>query len=444
MNKVTTIISLMLLMAALVGGVFLVRKNQETRRGATAADVSVTFLPGAKNLTVGENVEVTLVLDTGSVNDILVGLEAKVAFDRTKLSYVSSAEVNGSGLTLLKKDGDSSPIDSGSGDLDYRLVAMGDEKAGVINVVKITFKAKEGAAGTADVTLTSGSAEMRVGEGSNPWTISNINKATYTIGSSTASCTDSDNGKNYDVAGTATVGSNSSADVCSAAGLLKEYYCEDGQVKEEVYTCPQGKECKDGACKAVETDTSSPVLNFKVAFGGISGPAACAVNWPLSVIVLGNGSSQVYRDVKADGENKVSMRLVNFGQTNNLAVFVKGPKHLQMKYGKDGQDTLYDRAGGEIGGLTTDAATSPLLDFSKLPMMAGDVTGETDGVPDGVIDGRDFAYVKSIGLLPRDDPKRVAAAGGYLQADLDGNCVVLVSDVIILMRSLEEKQGQLY
>jgi len=185
-----------------------------------------------------------------------------------------------------------------------------------------------------------------------------------------------------------------------------------------------------------------PILKYKIKFGSVSA-GKCAVSWPIQVIVLGNGSTKVYNQVTPQkiGTNGIfggTLQLTGFPHTNNIAVFFKGPKHLQMKYARQNQSTSYDKAGGELT-LTTSAATSPEYDFTAYPMLPGDIVGNSpDEAPNGVINGVDFSYLKN-----RPSHESVAE-GGYLKGDLDGNCQINTNDVNILKLSLETKQGELY
>lgn len=192
----------------------------------------------------------------------------------------------------------------------------------------------------------------------------------------------------------------------------------------------------------------SPILNYKVAFGGVNPTAAqCMVDWPLQFIVLAAGESKVYSNVIAPTKTVVgnklqfsgSLILTGFTKTSGIAVFIKGPKHLQVKYGINNQTGPYNQAGGEIT-LTTVYATSPIYDFVGYPITPGDVVGNGPDEPqNGWINGADFAYVKSKSLI-----HETIATGGYLKGDLDGNCQVNSNDVNLLKISLQEKQGQLY
>jgi hypothetical protein len=120
-------------------------------------------------------------------------------------------------------------------------------------------------------------------------------------------------------------------------------------------------------------------------------------------------------------------------------VFVRGPKHLQVKYGKDDQNYFYNTEDGQLSGLTKNESTTPVFNFTGYPLLAGDVTGSTNGVQDGVIDGYDFSYIKSEAI------KRTSiSAHGYMLADINGNCEMESSDLTWMMLSLIDKQGQFY
>jgi hypothetical protein len=71
------------------------------------------------------------------------------------------------------------------------------------------------------------------------------------IPASTASpgtgCSETDEGKDYTKKGT-TVGTNGRlVDSCASPATLKEYYCEGGLAKKELYRCEKG--CADGRCR---------------------------------------------------------------------------------------------------------------------------------------------------------------------------------------------------
>jgi hypothetical protein len=65
-------------------------------------------------------------------------------------------------------------------------------------------------------------------------------------------CNDSDSGREYYEAGTLSIGHSNFSDTCQGTSHLVEYYCEDDSKKSEVYACPPGDRCSDGACERGE------------------------------------------------------------------------------------------------------------------------------------------------------------------------------------------------
>ncbi|MFA5108595.1 MAG: hypothetical protein WC492_03640 [Candidatus Micrarchaeia archaeon] len=63
-------------------------------------------------------------------------------------------------------------------------------------------------------------------------------------------CTDSDNGKNYNLKGVITNSSGATlgTDTCYYDGALSEFYCQNGVMQTERYNCPSGYSCSNGAC----------------------------------------------------------------------------------------------------------------------------------------------------------------------------------------------------
>jgi len=188
------------------------------------------------------------------------------------------------------------------------------------------------------------------------------------------------------------------------------------------------------------------VLNYKVSLANVNpNSAKCLSDLPLKILVVGNGQSKTYEGVMPQSReilgNKLvfggSLNLIGFNGNSGVAVFVSGPKQLQMKYGKNNQTVVYGKAGGELA-LTK--STDLVYDFSGYPLLGGDVVAnDSQDGQDGVINGVDFAYIKSRSLI-----HETVNEGGYLQGDLDGNCQVNSNDVNILKMSLREKQGELY
>ncbi len=387
MKAVFKIFSFLVLISAVVGGVILVQKNQETRRGAAASETSSSILPTAISATVGQNFEAQVWLNTGKETDKLSGVEFLVIYDPAKVKYIGSEPQNG--FSVLNE-----VIDDGKGTLTLKMVTLGTEKGGAVNVLKITFKSVVG----------SGSLVVQKGKvlvGGAIWEVS------------------SNSPSNYSVAGGATA----------------------------VPTVALG-----GGGEPTAIPTTAPitgndfVLNYKVAFANVNpNSAKCAVKYPLSVKVSANGQEKSYVGVmpttrEAVGNKLVfggSLNLTGFTKSNGVSVFISGPKQLAMKYGKDKQVSSFDQVDGE---LALDKTTNLVYDFSGYPLIGGDVVSSGDQTKqDGVINGVDFAYIKSKSLI-----HETVAEGGFLKGDLDGNCQVNSNDINIIKMSLQEKQDQLY
>lgn len=80
----------------------------------------------------------------------------------------------------------------------------------------------------------------------------------------TPSCTETDKGIDYNVAGTVTCGANTYLDVCTNAGVLKEYYYDAGIDDYNVVStsCPNG--CAEGACVTSTSKDTTGTINISV------------------------------------------------------------------------------------------------------------------------------------------------------------------------------------
>jgi len=334
-----------------------------------------------------------------------------------------------------------------------RLIAISDVsakpedlKGGMVKIATLKFKGESGGTGKVEYVV----GQTKVG-GYNP----------YKRASDTALKVGSATGTTYDISGAGVVDCNlkvNPPEKCPAGYFCLEknisgptppgYRDGDGTCVEGCASdsdCPSGQVCDEHVCKAQSGDT--PILNFQVSYGNVKvSDGKCVVDWPMQVIVLAKGESKVYTGVKpilmgTSGDKIIyqgRLPLTGFNHFENVAAFIKGPKHLQMKYAVQNQSAPYDKAGGQLT-LTKDATTSPLYNFSAYPIIPGDVKGPNSENPDGWIDGVDFAYVKGRSLT-----HETVAESGYLKADLDGNCQVNSNDVNVLKISLQTKQGQLY
>jgi len=181
------------------------------------------------------------------------------------------------------------------------------------------------------------------------------------------------------------------------------------------------------------------IVSFEVALAGVRDYSKCLGDNTVSVIMLKGNNRKEYKNVALVNTAKKTSKneriflvdkldVSTFGETENVAIFVKGKRHLQMKYGINSQDKYYNEQGGVLNFNNT-----TIFDFSKYPVMAGDVNS------DGKVDGVDFSIIKKDAA----EFKQVAE-GQYLQSDLDGSCVVNNGDVILLVQALDEKHDQMY
>jgi len=184
---------------------------------------------------------------------------------------------------------------------------------------------------------------------------------------------------------------------------------------------------------------NAKVVSFEVALAGVREQNKCRGSNTVDVIMLKGTNRKEYRNVTlVDTGRKTEtglaifkvdkLNVTDFGETGDVAIFVKGQKHLQMKYGVDGQDAVYNRAGGEL-----DFDNSTVFDFTGYPILAGDVNR------DGKVDGIDFTEVKN-----RAGRFEEVESGQSNVHDLDSSCVVNNVDIGLLTQALKEKYDQMY
>lgn len=500
-NKPTSPLSLIvpvILLVSLVAGLILIRSTQDSRKGAYFASTTMLLQPETMEKNVGDNVPVVLYVNTSAKVDFV---KAKICYTSLigldESNPTSRIEVNNeafSGVELAKIVNSTIPEQKC---LNVAVRASGGSeelKSGMVKVATIKFTAL--AAGSGQLVIDKAASQVSgYNSAGNDMSIKveEVAKATFTIRGAEGSCgwcgtscvrktsgmqcllvLPPDGKQCVEVNGDCVVQSACSgsapADVCTAERLKVSATCNNGTWDWDEQLCNQAGRtsvcggtnycCKtaggswttnmDG-CESTPTSTPIPtttpisttgdsVLNYRVQFKGLQSDAKCAVNWPVTITVLANGISKTYSDTPVmDGSSyKGTLTLTGFNAREGVAVFIKGPQHIQMKYGKNGQVTAYAKAGGEIV-LTSLADTSPWYDFSGYPIVAGDVIGTNSDTQDGWINGVDFSYVKQRSLT-----HETAAEGSYLRGDLDGNCQVNSNDVNVLKISLNEKQGELY
>ena len=225
---------------------------------------------------------------------------------------------------------------------------------------------------------------------------------------------------------------------CVTKGCSSQSDCPEGYY---CYNLPNGgvQLAIPPFCRLIETTPTIDILNFVISYPGVLTEAKCANNWSITVTVLASdGAKKTFNDVipeKMGGSTsgglakyQASVDLSGFNWTSGLAVFVKGSKHLQTKYGENSQTSFYGKSGG-----TLTFTENKVFDFTGYPVLAGDVN------QDNVVDGLDFSLVKTASIT-----RKTVASGGNIVEDLNGNCAMESQDLGLLMITLNQKQDQLY
>lgn len=210
----------------------------------------------------------------------------------------------------------------------------------------------------------------------------------------TVTCTDSDNGKNYDVKGSATSvkcvdQSNCKTatviDICGkdanvggtpqTSNSLQEFFCYDGYSYVDFYECPYG--CLDGACMQPRQTppftiaTGDNSLDYDIAWSMIS-------SLRNSRYAVSNDMIKKITDVNGlDLDNKVTLAIYN-GKIKVIVGANSPPQHIifatdivttyQYRYGKNtsdcpGETTCIVNMPAETVILSTDVHSANLIDL---------------------------------------------------------------------------------
>ena len=444
-NSSTYIIAL-LLVVALMASVALVVKKQDTRKGAFAGG-QMYLLDHNSTISaeVGDNIDVQLYVEStdgakvSQVRSVLCyGSEVEL-FNESNVG--SNVEVNiGAGFFAIviaikttATNGDScinlTVTSGGSAD---------DLMSGAVRIAKVKFKAV--AVGTGEIDIDDSRSRVAGVNPDNNDKIIDVNQFF---------------GRPYNVSGS--VGPTNTPIPTVPPGQPTNTPVPTA-IPTAIPTVPPGQPTNTPVPTAIptaiptEVPATSWVVPFKISFAGLrNAEVVCGQGWPVDVMVMGNGQTQVHTDVnltktedKTTGGEAIFTGRVVLGESpetgsEDLALFVKGPMHLQVKYAEDGQSEFYRQSGGQIVAFLTGTSMED-YDFSGYPILAGDVTGETAGVPDGRVNGLDFSYVKSkirVDKSPQSD-------GDMLNGDFDGDCWIGNVDLAVLMLTLKDKQDQLY
>lgn len=371
--KISWVIMLVMVLG-LIGGIMVLDQNQDARRGAYFSTTKLLLEPSDLTLNTGEIKAVQLWVDSPAKVDfvqakICYGSKVEPAIMQAGNSITSVVEVNMEAFTTVEL----AELADNCLDLAISSSKPSTElKSGLTKVATIQFRGKE--AGSGSITIL---PQSKV-SGSNP------NLASKDM----------------------------------AIALV--------EVDALPFTVGGG---------SVDTGPGANA-KFKMSFVGLLVNAKCAVDWKVQVVALNkNGVTKSFSDVAITREGVVDNRVVfnvskqlsGFSDTSNVALFLKGPKHLQTKYGVDGQDKMYNKAGGEL------TLGDKVNDFSKYGLLAGDIN------QDGVINGLDFTNIKA-----KVATRVTVSDGQNLAEDLNGDCQANVADIQIIRTSLQEKQGQLY
>lgn len=122
--------------------------------------------------------------------------------------------------------------------------------------------------------------------------------ASLNILASSAVCTDSDGGLNYEKSGVVTVLSGAYSDFCSNGDnfTLNEYYCNETQVAQLAYFCPNG--CKNAACIKQGTSDWDVSVRFDKARQGLFYPfSASAGMLGTEYRAMLNAEDNIYADM---------------------------------------------------------------------------------------------------------------------------------------------------
>lgn len=374
---------LLLLMAALIAGLSLVKVTQDTRKGAYIGRATASLLPATGTFQVGDDIPVVVMLASGDKKVDQVDARVCVS-DKSKVSMVSPVD------SVIKE--------SASGFTEVVEPAWALASPNCVRAAFVNTNYDEG-------VLKSGAVKV----GTFRFKAVAPGTVTFTV---------------------------SGADKLGVAALNPNGL--DPRLFVESYT--------DSTVTIVGSGTG-PAISFTMRFSGMqdftsSNVPSCLQNMTVDVVAVNSlGERRVFTGVpiskvsSQDGSPvwKVNnLRLVGFtsAAAGKDVLFVRGPKHIQTKFGVNNQTTYFNQSLGQLA--LTDGAN---FNFSGYPVLAGDVVSPSSETRDGDVNGADFSYVKRESLK---------GATGNIKADLDYNCLLNSNDLNVLKSSLNERQSQLY
>ncbi len=157
LKKMGRVLFVLVLFGALAAGLVLVRKNQETRRGAFFSTGTVIMNSSVTNLTVNQEVLMDLKVDVGDKK--LVAIDVRVNFDKDKVQVLEvTPDYGNSSSFIFRSSGDifANTFINAEGKLMLsgavpNSLPETDLPTGVVNLGKVKFKAING--GSAMVSL---------------------------------------------------------------------------------------------------------------------------------------------------------------------------------------------------------------------------------------------------------------------------------------------------
>lgn len=484
-NNSFKIILGIILFAAMVATVTLIGKRQELRRGAYFSTSRMLFQPDSLVSPSGVDKTVSVYVDTGDIKDTTTGEKAKVDFVQAQLCYgpelsldpatLSSEITPGTGMDSIISSS-VLPPQSGTNKTCVEFVAKTEKPAaqlqsGMVQVALIKFHTVSDGTGTIGFNKTrcqvsgynpnqsSTDMAIEIQEFAElPYTIGNIASPTPTLaclpdghicGISSQPGTACERCCNH-VSYTETPGTIKCGTVGTITPTPSVYLTQTPTPGTPTATPTQIAPTLTptlGVPTATPTmgQTTGKAVKFNMTYSGLVDPVTtmCSDNWSIKLLVMGGGQTAVYSNlvpVRQAGTNIYSVGTTLDGWTvsEGVAMFIKGPGHLQVKYGVSGQGSQYGAPGGSLSLVSLLDASTPVFDFTRYPVLGGDVVSD-DGTatPDGRIDAVDFGALKALSQTTRE-------ITGHTNMDLDGNCQIGPNDLEVLKQSLKVKQSELY
>mgnify|MGYP001131490930 CR=1 FL=1 len=376
-NKKIALFLILAMTAALIGGIVLVQKSQETRKGAFYGGISAGIWPDFKEVGVDETFDFYLTVTPDTY--LVTGAEMNLGFDKSIL------ELTGIEFDNLFTGPKRISSANENGELNIITITTADRSElhrEAFNLAKLTFKA-----------IATGSAAIdRVGE--------------YKI-----------------------VGSRGQEGVIDRTLELKSFTSATVKVSEEGPT-PTETPIISGGPTPTEPPEGWPTLNFRIKPGGTSyrvdDQQITVSNIPdqkVKVVVKKGTFRKEFEDVVVSFDEQAvgagSLKLFGVVAGENYAVLIKGPVHLARRFCYD-QQKEHCWLGEEDVTLVPGEND---YSWTDLELEPGDING------DGLIDSTDFSQLK----------QALGVQGEGTKEDLNFNGIVNPQDVVFFLETLSTK-----